>query len=144
MPGRPPSVEPAIEDAEITNAKARIKLAVRIRLSPRSWALTARRCWRVDNHASFPQFCKPSEKWFRQQENCFVDALATKQFEISHNGFNNLEKWATGPDRLVQWPSRDCAAAMAVCFTMPGLLKTRNFRVGCALLSTSIRDGGRG
>jgi hypothetical protein len=92
MPGSPPSAEPAIEDPATTNTKARIKLTVGMVLSPDFVTGAARPSWlRVDTHEPFPEFCTPSEKWFRRNQNCFVASRPTKYCGLNPNRFNDLQ-----------------------------------------------------
>jgi hypothetical protein len=41
----------------------------------------------IVNEPTFPDFCTPTGKWFRAQENCFVASFATKQSGIECEQF---------------------------------------------------------
>ena len=80
MPGRLPSLEPAIEGPARMKAKARMKLKVRICRSPVGAALGALSLT-GDNPELFREFCAKSEKWFRRRGEMFLQAAPTKQFD---------------------------------------------------------------
>jgi hypothetical protein len=48
----------------------------------------------IVNEPTFPDFCTPTGKWFRAEENCFVARLATKQSGIECEQFQRGGFWS--------------------------------------------------
>ena len=71
MPGKPWSEEPATEGPARMKAKARMKLKVRIGLSPVSVPASPPFCWQSDSQPLFPDICAKSTKWFHQGGELF-------------------------------------------------------------------------
>jgi hypothetical protein len=63
----------------------------------------------IVNEPTFPDFCTPTGKWFRSQENCFVARFATKQFGIQYQQFQRDGFWSDigpiGPAEALSGPS---------------------------------------
>jgi len=72
IPGTPLSDEPAIEGPARMKAKARMKLMVRMWLSPVSVPASPPFRWKSHSQRLFPDICAPSGKWFHRAGYCFV------------------------------------------------------------------------